>query len=81
MMLSMIMKKRFPGILFIEWSFIKPRQTPEKGAMQMVPFLYYTTVYYMFFRIPNSWKGSYRRAEDTYGSDHYPLIGRLHFEG
>ncbi len=30
---------------------------------------------YLFFRTPSSWRASYERAGDTYGSDHYPLIG------
>ena len=30
---------------------------------------------YLFFRTPPSWRASYERAGDTYGSDHYPLIG------
>jgi endonuclease/exonuclease/phosphatase family metal-dependent hydrolase len=30
---------------------------------------------YLFFRTPPSWGAAYQRAGDTYGSDHYPLIG------
>ena len=35
---------------------------------------------HLFFRLPDGWKGSFRRAESRYGSDHYPLVGtiRLH---
>jgi endonuclease/exonuclease/phosphatase family metal-dependent hydrolase len=69
-----------PGIRFVERFFIKTVHTPEKGTVKMGPFLTNWTVDYIFFRIPNIWKGSSRRVEDTYGSDHYPLIGRLHFE-
>jgi hypothetical protein len=32
---------------------------------------------YLFFRLPDHWKGSYRRIEERYGSDHYPLLGRV----
>jgi endonuclease/exonuclease/phosphatase family metal-dependent hydrolase len=69
-----------PGIRFVERFFIKTGHTAEKGTVKMGPFMDYTRVDYIFYRIPNNWKGSYRRAEDTYGSDHYPLIGQLHFE-
>ena len=30
---------------------------------------------YLFFRTPASWRATYERAADTYGSDHYPLVG------
>ncbi len=30
---------------------------------------------YLFFRTPASWRATYERAGDTYGSDHYPLVG------
>lgn len=30
---------------------------------------------YLFFRTPPSWGANYERAADTFGSDHYPLIG------
>jgi beta-glucosidase len=30
---------------------------------------------YLFFRTPASWRATYERSGQTYGSDHYPLIG------
>jgi endonuclease/exonuclease/phosphatase family metal-dependent hydrolase len=30
---------------------------------------------HLFFRLPESWKASYARLGDAYGSDHYPLVG------
>jgi endonuclease/exonuclease/phosphatase family metal-dependent hydrolase len=30
---------------------------------------------YLFFRTPASGHATYERADDTYGSDHYPLVG------
>lgn len=32
---------------------------------------------HLFFRLPDGWKGGFRRAEERYGSDHYPLVGTL----
>jgi endonuclease/exonuclease/phosphatase family metal-dependent hydrolase len=30
---------------------------------------------HLFFRIPECWSARYRRIDDRYGSDHYPLLG------
>lgn len=30
---------------------------------------------YLFFRTPATWLATYERADDTYWSDHYPLVG------
>jgi endonuclease/exonuclease/phosphatase family metal-dependent hydrolase len=32
---------------------------------------------HLFFRLPEGWTGSFRRAERNYGSDHYPLVGAI----
>lgn len=32
---------------------------------------------HLFFRLPNGWSAQFRRADETYGSDHYPLIARI----
>jgi endonuclease/exonuclease/phosphatase family metal-dependent hydrolase len=32
---------------------------------------------HMFFRLPEGWSATYQRADDRYGSDHYPLIATL----
>lgn len=32
---------------------------------------------HLFFRLPDGWKGAFRRASERYGSDHYPLVGTL----
>ncbi len=29
------------------------------------------------FRLPPGWTGEYRRLDDTFGSDHYPLVGTV----
>ena len=33
----------------------------------------------MFFRLPQHWRAGYGRIDDTYGSDHYPLLGWVVF--
>jgi endonuclease/exonuclease/phosphatase family metal-dependent hydrolase len=32
---------------------------------------------HLFFRLGQGWKGDFRRGEDTFGSDHYPLVGTI----
>ena len=32
---------------------------------------------HLFFRLPNGWSARFRRADDNYGSDHYPLIATI----
>lgn len=34
---------------------------------------------HMFFRLKDGWTANFRRANDSYDSDHYPLIGRVEF--
>jgi endonuclease/exonuclease/phosphatase family metal-dependent hydrolase len=36
---------------------------------------------HVFFRLPAGWQAEFRRAGDRFGSDHYPLVGTLHFRG
>ena len=35
------------------------------------------TADHLLFRLPAGWRGEYRRLNDTFGSDHYPLVGTL----
>jgi endonuclease/exonuclease/phosphatase family metal-dependent hydrolase len=32
---------------------------------------------YVFYRLPPTWRGESRRLNDRFGSDHYPLVGRI----
>ncbi len=32
---------------------------------------------HLMFRLPPGWHGEYHRLSDTYGSDHYPLVGTV----
>ncbi len=34
---------------------------------------------HVFFRLQPHWHAEFRRAESRFGSDHYPLVGALHF--
>jgi endonuclease/exonuclease/phosphatase family metal-dependent hydrolase len=34
---------------------------------------------HVFYRLPSDWRLDVRRAESRFGSDHYPLVGSLHF--
>jgi endonuclease/exonuclease/phosphatase family metal-dependent hydrolase len=33
---------------------------------------------YLFLRLPDGWRASYKRIDARYGSDHYPLLGWIH---
>ena len=32
---------------------------------------------HLLFRLPPGWRGGYRRVDDAFGSDHYPLVGTV----
>ena len=32
---------------------------------------------YLLFRLPPGWHCEYRRLDDNFGSDHYPLVGTV----
>jgi endonuclease/exonuclease/phosphatase family metal-dependent hydrolase len=66
-----------PAIRHVEESFDRPANVPEGGTVKPGFILPKRTVDYMFFRVPNNWLGEYELVDDTYGSDHYPLLGRL----
>lgn len=34
---------------------------------------------HLFFRLEDGWRATFRRADDRYDSDHYPLIGTIDF--
>jgi endonuclease/exonuclease/phosphatase family metal-dependent hydrolase len=34
---------------------------------------------HLLFRLEDGWSAAFHRANDTYGSDHYPLIGQITF--
>jgi endonuclease/exonuclease/phosphatase family metal-dependent hydrolase len=51
---------------------------PE-GEPTLVAFfgLYTRQLDYVFFRLPDGWRGNSRRVASRYGSDHYPLLAWL----
>ena len=68
------------AIQFVERFFERTEIGFKQGTVKSGPFLGVRTVDYLFFRIPHFWQGSYRRLDQNYGSDHYPLLGRITFE-
>jgi endonuclease/exonuclease/phosphatase family metal-dependent hydrolase len=58
--------------------FPEPREIPRHGTVKFGPVLERQTDF-LFFRLPPGWRGHYRRIDDTYGSDHYPLLGWIRF--
>jgi endonuclease/exonuclease/phosphatase family metal-dependent hydrolase len=32
---------------------------------------------HLFFRLPDGWQAEFRRMDDSYGSDHHPLVGAI----
>jgi endonuclease/exonuclease/phosphatase family metal-dependent hydrolase len=34
---------------------------------------------HLFFRLEDGWTATFRRAEENFGSDHYPLVGEIRF--
>jgi endonuclease/exonuclease/phosphatase family metal-dependent hydrolase len=35
---------------------------------------------YLFFRLPDTWRAESRRVDDSFGSDHRPVLGWIHFK-
>jgi endonuclease/exonuclease/phosphatase family metal-dependent hydrolase len=66
-----------PAIRYMEQFFDRPATFSSLGTVKR-GFLYpERMVDYLFFRIPEGWTGGYQRVDDLYGSDHYPLLGRV----
>jgi endonuclease/exonuclease/phosphatase family metal-dependent hydrolase len=34
---------------------------------------------HLFFRLPDGWQAEFRREDERYGSDHYPLVATIRF--
>lgn len=54
--------------------FPQPRQLDKKPT-SVARFLLDRRVDYILYDVPESWSPGYRRLGDTFGSDHYPLLG------
>ena len=35
---------------------------------------------HLFFRLDEGWRAKFARADNTFGSDHYPLVGEIQFD-
>jgi len=35
---------------------------------------------HLFFRLDEGWRATFARADDAFGSDHYPLVGEIQFD-
>lgn len=54
------------------------RRFPDTNARDRRPtFRGILRLDHVFLRLPDAWTAEVRRAESSYGSDHYPLLGRL----
>jgi endonuclease/exonuclease/phosphatase family metal-dependent hydrolase len=54
------------------------RAFPDSDLHDRRPtFMSFLRLDHLFFRFPEGWRGEVRRADDRYGSDHYPLIAAI----
>jgi endonuclease/exonuclease/phosphatase family metal-dependent hydrolase len=65
-------------ITYVQQFFDQPAYIPSSGTLKSGFLLPERTVDYLFFRLPEGWNGCYERVNNSYGSDHYPLLGRIH---
>ncbi len=63
-------------IPWIRREYRQPEKLDEKGTVA-VPVLPDRRVDYLLFKLPDGWAAHYRRLDVRYGSDHYPLLGRV----
>jgi endonuclease/exonuclease/phosphatase family metal-dependent hydrolase len=52
-----------------------PADPPREGTAELRWLFPNLQLDHLLFRVPEGWDAGYRVAGDTYGSDHYPLIG------
>lgn len=69
-----------PAVERLREVFPAPHDLPLHGTLKFGSVVERQTDF-LFFRLPPGWKGRYRRIDDTYGSDHYPLLGWIRFGG
>jgi endonuclease/exonuclease/phosphatase family metal-dependent hydrolase len=54
------------------------RDFPDTDASDRQPtFMGMLRLDHMFFRLPDGWRGTFKRGANRYGSDHYPLVGEI----
>ncbi len=66
-----------PAIHYMEKFFDRPAAFSDLGTVKRTFLFPERMVDYLFFRIPEGWTGAYQRVDNLYGSDHYPLLGRV----
>jgi endonuclease/exonuclease/phosphatase family metal-dependent hydrolase len=65
------------AIRYMEQFFDRPATSSDFGTVKRTFLFPERMVDYLFFRAPEGWTGTYQRVDDMYGSDHYPLLGRI----
>jgi endonuclease/exonuclease/phosphatase family metal-dependent hydrolase len=71
---------REPAVQYIQDFYALPHEGHLEGTIKSRFLWPAKVVDYMFFKVSPGWKAGYRRVDDTYGSDHYPLLGEVLFE-
>ena len=71
-------ERKEPVVMRVHQAFPIPQRLPSHGTLKFGAVLERQTDY-LFFRLPQHWRADYRRIDDTYGSDHYPLLGWIVF--
>jgi endonuclease/exonuclease/phosphatase (EEP) superfamily protein YafD len=66
-----------PAIHYMEQFFDRSAASSDFGTVKRTFLFPERMVDYLFFRLPEGWTGAYQRVDDLYGSDHYPLLGRV----
>ncbi len=66
-----------PAIRYMEQFFDRPAAFSSLGTTKRSFLIPERMVDYLFFRLPRDWTGAYQRVDHLYGSDHYPLLGRV----
>jgi endonuclease/exonuclease/phosphatase family metal-dependent hydrolase len=66
-----------PAVAYMEQFFDRPAASSDFGTVKRTFLFPERMVDYLFFRTPEGWTGTYQRVDDSYGSDHYPLLGRV----
>ena len=68
-------KMEEPAIEYVRDRFPLPEKIPTDGTQRYGTTDLERQIDFIFFRLPDGWKAYYRRLENSYGSDHYPLLG------
>jgi len=63
-----------PVVAHLRERYPQPAEPPSRGTYDASRWPD-PQLDYLMFSLPDSWTASYRRLDDTYGSDHYPLLG------